>query len=60
MIDHTLSKAIRDERMQFPRLKENFADMEFQKDVKHDKQMIDHHSALGNSGLPKMLEYAYI
>ena len=31
MIDHTLSKAIRDEKMQFPRLKENFADMEFKK-----------------------------
>ena len=46
MIDHTLSKTIRDEKMQFPRIKENFADMEFQKYVKHDKQMIDHRSAL--------------
>ena len=58
MIAHTLSKAIRDEKMQFPRLKENFADMEFQKDVQHDEQMIDRRSALRNSGLPKMLEYA--
>ena len=31
MIDHTSSKATRDEKMQFPRLKENFADMEFKK-----------------------------
>ena len=58
MIAHTLSKAIRDEKMQFPRLKVNFADMEFRKDVKHDKQMIDHRSALRNSGLPRMLDYA--
>ena len=31
MIAHTSSKATRDEKMQFPRLKENFADMEFKK-----------------------------
>ena len=31
MIAHTSSKAIRDEKMQFPRLQENFADMEFKK-----------------------------
>ena len=29
-----------------------------QKDVQHDGQMIDRRSALRNSGLPKMLEYA--
>ena len=58
MIAHTLSKAIRDEKMQFPRLKENFCRYGVQKDVQHDGQMIDRRSALGNSGLPKMLEYA--
>ena len=31
MIAHTSSKATKDEKMQFPRLKENFADMEFKK-----------------------------
>jgi len=46
MIARTLRKAITGEKMQFPHIKENFADMEFQKDVKHDKQMIDHRSAL--------------
>ena len=31
MIAHTLRKAIRGEKMQFPRIKENFADMEFKR-----------------------------